>query len=151
MLSFGSIIKIPTTERMGVISGVLNLNRKTTLIVYPISSCVYLASNEDFLCKTKISKNTIMIETWNPVLIISKQDLQSVDTICKDYIQLYEKFLYSTLLHLDFEEKRLFTGPPLNANLDVRHLFRLEERKVFELLLRPFKQVLVTTITQVTM
>lgn len=150
MLPFGSIVKIPATERVGVVSGILNINNRPTILIYPISSSVYLASNEDFICKNEVMKTLIMIETWNPILIMSKQELQVVDTISKDHIELYEKFLYSVLLGLDFEEKKLFTGPPVSSKSDIRHFFHMQERKPFELLLRPFKR-LVTLINTVTM
>ena len=150
MLPFGSIVNIPATERVGVVSGLLSINNRPTLLLYPISSSVYLASNKDFLCKSKIANTLIMIETWNPILIISKQDLQLVDTISKDYIELYEKFLYAALLGMDFEEKKLFTGPPISSRSDIRHFFHMQERKPFEMLLRPFKK-LVMLINPVSM
>lgn len=150
MFEFGSVVKIPATNRLGVISGTLNINKKLTVLIYPISSLIYLASNKDFLCKRCNDTSYIMIETWNPVLIVFKQELEIVDTISKEYLEIYEKFLYSILLDVDFEEKKSFTGPPLSSNTDVRYLFKHEERKPFEFLLRPFKR-LVTSITPVSM
>ncbi|MCI4437302.1 MAG: hypothetical protein JHC33_10895 [Ignisphaera sp.] len=150
MPPFASIINIPTTERLGVVSGLLNINNKSTLLIYPISLSVCLACSEDFLCKTKTTNSFIMVETWNPVLLPSNQELQFVDTISKDHIELYEKFLYSALLEIPFEEKKLFTGPPISSTSDIRTFFHSEERKSFELLLRPFNR-LVTLISPVTM
>lgn len=151
MPPFGSIVKIPATDRLGVVSGLLNINNCSTMIIYPISTCVYLSSNQDFICTSTILFDLIMVETWNPILIMSKQDLQIVDTISKESLQLYEKFLYSVLLSVPFEERKLFTGPPITATSDVRHLFQKQERKPFEFLLRPFKHLLVTLLSPTTL
>lgn len=151
MPTFGSIIKIPATDRVGVVSGSITINNNTTILVYPISTYIYLATNKDFICSSSVLYSSLMIETWNPVLIIANQELKIVDTIAKEHMELYEKFLYSVILNLDFEEKKLFTGSPISSKTDIRHSFKNDERRPFELLLRPFKKILVTLLAPVTM
>ena len=151
MPPFGSIVKIPATDRLGVVSGKLEINNCITTIIYPISTCVYLSSNQDFICTSTVLFDLLMVEVWNPILIMSKQDLQIVDTISKESLEIYEKFLYSVLLSVSFDERKLFTGPPITATSDIRHFFRMQERKPFEFLLRPFKHLLVTLLTPTTL
>lgn len=149
MPQFGSIVQIPTTERIGVVSSNIVINNVTTILIYPISTYIYLATNQDFICKSTNRYSALMIETWNPILITANKDLKIVDTISKDHIDAYEKFIYSIILNTAFEERKLFTGSPITSNTDIRHAFKLDERKPFEVLLRPFKKILIDLLSPV--
>lgn len=128
---FGSIVLIPTTTRLGVVSGqmLFDLNKKYTQI-YPISSAIYLAGADDFICKIVSSKNEIMIECWNSILL-PKQELEIVDNISNEYITVYSSYLKLRACNRRMQHKALFTGPPIVSQIDIRRSFRKIEYATF--------------------
>jgi hypothetical protein len=83
-----------------------------------------------------------MLETWNSVLV-PKQTLEIVDTICEKYLLLYKKMYSFTLNSTINNDRHLISGPPISNNKDIRLLFQASEKHSFE----PIKKLLITTST----
>lgn len=135
-LEHGIIYLLPNSDRKIISAGKICINDIDYLFAFPISTSVYLASNEDFIFLSEEDSNTpLMAETWNPLLIDSdiKSKLTTIDNIATYFNEKYIEFIYSKLLHTKFLHNKIFTGPPLlaNASQDIRFLFRAQEKQVF--------------------
>lgn len=138
----GDIISFSSINRFGMVAGTIIIDSNTFYQIYPISSAIYLSCDRDFICESNNSKELIMLETWNSVLV-PKQTLEIVDTICEKYLLLYKKMYSFTLNSTINNDRHLISGPPISNNKDIRLLFQASEKHSFE----PIKKLLITTST----
>lgn len=135
-IQVGQIFTIKGYPRIGIVANTFSFDDCNYVLLYPLSSAVYLAASDDFIlaCSDCVEiTEPMMCEIWNPLVINSKQITKSmfVSTLPDDFMSLYKKFLYYRHLGLKSPELSIFTGPPIRSSSDVRLDFRREEFNLF--------------------
>ena len=137
---FGDIVTLSHINRKLVYIGTFTLAEITYMLFFPISYSILFASNEDFICLQKDSKNPIMIEFWNPLFLDSVEFLIKISSIDPEYIHALLKFSVSFYSNQHYAEKKFYTGPPITSNTDIRLLFKQEEKLSFSQLNTKFSK-----------
>ena len=137
---FGDIVTLLHINRNLIYIGTFTLAETTYKLFFPISYSILFASNEDFICLQKDSKNPIMIEFWNPLFITSDESVIKSSSVDPDYINALLKFSISFYSNQSYAEKKFYTGPPITSNTDIRLLFKQEEKSFFSQLNTKFSK-----------
>lgn len=140
----GNVYSLPN-NRLCIMANSVVLDSLTLYCILPVSSAIYMSSNEDFLVvEEPVFKNQpMMAETWNqlavPIEFFNNAKLKG--RLSPSYIRYISSYLYFSLQSRKNENLRILTGPPLTSNSDIRWLFRQMEMNAFHDLRKPLVSI----------
>lgn len=131
---FGQVFYIEDKKRFGIFSSAIKIEKTTFYQAYPLSLAVYMASDLDLIITDSVifKSDAIMVEYWNPILIKTpiNKNIILKGKLEKDSFDILREYLSKKLLAMPSKHK-LFTGPPITSNQDIRLLFRKFELEFF--------------------
>ena len=127
---------VGTNNRLGIVESIVQIGSIKLIVLYPISSAIYLASDLDFIILEEpcFNSQSMMAESWNLIAIPTACLGENVGRLSDKYLEYFSSFIYFKYQASKNSSLKILTGPTIKNNTDIRLAFREQERDEFSIL-----------------